>query len=208
MSLSLLDLQGKVKNKGVTIRILEGSEIDPYLDQIAAARIKFFKEFPYLYEGVTEYEKAYLQMYRDVKDARIIIGEKDGKIVGFTTGVPLNGDNKFLKELSVFFDRPEDYYYLGEVIINPEYRDLTIPLTGMRVFEEMARSLGYPKICFIGVEREKDHPLRPHNHRDIAPLMMRLGYTKTNHIFETSYSTIQPDGTVKDTPNKMVVWVG
>jgi hypothetical protein len=207
MPTSLVDLQERVKNMGINVRVLERLEIEPYLDQIAAARIRFFKEFPYLYQGTMQYEIEYLKMYRDIENARIIIGEKNGHIVGFSTGVPLGSDYEFLKELSSLVDTPEDYYYLGEAIIDPEYRGLGTAFIGTRTLEQIAFSLGYPKICFIGIEREKNHPLRPSNYRDITPLMTRLGYQKTDRIFEPVYPTIQSNRSVVDMPNKMAFWV-
>lgn len=42
---------------------LTGKEIGDALDDLAALRVKVFREWPYLYEGSLDYERNYLRRY-------------------------------------------------------------------------------------------------------------------------------------------------
>ena len=42
---------------------LTGDEIAPYVDDLAALRIRVFRDFPYLYDGDVGYERDYLATY-------------------------------------------------------------------------------------------------------------------------------------------------
>ena len=48
-----------------------GADTSSLLDNLAALRIEVFRDFPYLYEGSTEYEKEYLKTYSLSTDSMI-----------------------------------------------------------------------------------------------------------------------------------------
>ena len=52
-------------------------------------RISVFRDWPYLYDGSLEYERAYLQTYRDSPGA-LLVGAFDGeRLVGASTSTPM-----------------------------------------------------------------------------------------------------------------------
>ena len=40
----------------ITIQVVTGSAIAPYVDDLARLRMQVFRDFPYLYDGTYEYE--------------------------------------------------------------------------------------------------------------------------------------------------------
>ena len=56
---------------------------------MARLRIAVFRDWPYLDDGDIACEEAYLQVYRDSRDA-ILVGALDGdRLVGAATGAPM-----------------------------------------------------------------------------------------------------------------------
>jgi len=71
------------------VRVLTGADLDAALGDVAGLRITVFREWPYLYDGDLEYERRYLQAYRE-RDRSILVGAFDGgRLVGASTGAPL-----------------------------------------------------------------------------------------------------------------------
>lgn len=69
--------------------------------EIAALRIKVFKDFPYIYDGSVEYEVKYLDRYFKAPNGTFIlaIDENAGnKIVGVATALPLIEEDDFVKK--------------------------------------------------------------------------------------------------------------
>lgn len=75
----------------MTLRVapLTGAPLVAALDDVAGLRIEVFRDWPYLYDGDLDYERAYLQTYR-VSEHALVVGAYDGeKLVGACTGSPL-----------------------------------------------------------------------------------------------------------------------
>ena len=49
----------------IDVRVLTGAALDAALDDVARLRITVFREWPYLYDGDLEYERDYLNAYRN-----------------------------------------------------------------------------------------------------------------------------------------------
>ena len=48
----------------LALRPLRGPDLDAALDDLARLRIAVFRDWPYIYEGSLDYERAYLESYR------------------------------------------------------------------------------------------------------------------------------------------------
>jgi hypothetical protein len=71
------------------IGVLRGPALDAALDDVARLRIAVFRDWPYLYDGDPEYERRYLQVYRNSPGA-VLVGAFDGtRLVGAATGTPM-----------------------------------------------------------------------------------------------------------------------
>ena len=62
-----------VMENTLNIIYLRGQAIAPYIDDLAQLRITVFREFPYLYDGTTEYEARYLQTYLNSVDSIAVL---------------------------------------------------------------------------------------------------------------------------------------
>jgi GNAT superfamily N-acetyltransferase len=160
-------------------KTLIGSELTPYLEELARLRITVFKEFPYIYEGSLDYEKEYLSSYQNSQQALVILVFDQSKVIGATTGIPMNEETSEFYQ--VFLDRGldiEKVFYFGESIILPKYRGNKIGHQFFELREQYAHqvipSLQYTAFC--AVERESSHPLRPSDYRPLDQFWARMGY--------------------------------
>ncbi|PWE32180.1 GNAT family N-acetyltransferase [Maritimibacter sp. 55A14] len=158
-------------------RRLTGPALDAALDDVAGLRIAVFRDWPYLYDGDTGYERRYLETYRDSPGA-VLVGAFDGaRLVGASTGTPLEdhaGD--FAAAFAATGLVLEDIFYCAESVLLPEYRGRG---AGHRFFdlrEAHARELGRTYCCFCGVVRPADHPLRPAAYRPLDGFWRARGY--------------------------------
>ena len=62
----------------IDLRILTGDALQATLEDVAQLRISVFRDWPYLYDGDIDYERGYLQNYRD-SAAAILVGASVSK---------------------------------------------------------------------------------------------------------------------------------
>lgn len=175
-------------------------------DDLARLRIAVFRDYPYLYEGTVEYEKGYLQIYRQSERSFLFAAYDGNTMVGATTCIPLKDETPEIRK--PFEDAGFDtgtICYFGESILLPAYRGLGL---GHRFFDEReahARSLGnFETCCFCSVDRGDSHPLKPADYRSNDAFWLKRGYRK-----EPALQSIMewPDlGEPASTPKIMIFW--
>ena len=74
---------------GVTVRALTVADLEAALDGVAALRIAVFRDWPYLYDGSLDYERQYLQTYRDSPGALLVGAFHGDRLVGASTSTPM-----------------------------------------------------------------------------------------------------------------------
>ena len=161
----------------IRVTPLTGAAAETALDRLARLRIEVFRTWPYLYDGDEAYERAYLQSFRDSRDA-VLVGAFDGDaLVGASTGAPLE---QHAGDFAAAFDGQgvalEDVFYCAESVLLPRYRGHGI---GHRFFdarEAHARALGRTYAAFCGVVRPADHPLKDPGYRPLDPFWRKRGY--------------------------------
>ncbi|MFN8354849.1 MAG: GNAT family N-acetyltransferase [Spirosomataceae bacterium] len=158
----------------------QGAAFESVFDQLAALRIRVFRDYPYLYEGTVEHEREYLKVYAKAEQS-FLFGVMDGQqLVGATTAIPLANETPDVQEpfLKAGMDI-ERIFYFGESILLSAYRGLGL---GNRFFDEReahARRLGhYTHTCFCGVVRPADHPAKPHDYRPLDEFWTKRGYLR------------------------------
>jgi GNAT superfamily N-acetyltransferase len=161
----------------ITQHCLTGADLDAVLDDVAALRITVFRDWPYLYEGSLEYERHYLEPYRNSAKA-IVVGAFDGtKLIGAATGTPMTDHASDFAAAFSAVDIPlSTIFYCAESVLLPAYRGQGL---GHRFFdarEAHARSLGHSHSAFCSVVRPKTHPLRPLAARDLSGFWSGRGY--------------------------------
>lgn len=159
------------------VRALTGAALEAALDDVARLRIEVFRAWPYLYDGDLEYERTYLQSYRD-SDRAIVVGAFDeDRLVGASTGAPLMDH---ADDFAAAFDGTgldlSQIFYCAESVLLPDYRGQGVGHKFFDLREAHARELGFAKCAFCGVQRPADHPLRPESYRSLDGFWRARGY--------------------------------
>ena len=159
------------------VRALTGSALTDALDDVARLRIEVFQAWPYLYDGDLDYERRYLQSYRD-SDQAIVVGAYDGtRLVGASTGAPLTDH---AEDFAAAFARTnldlKDIFYCAESVLLPDYRGQGVGHRFFDLREAHARDFGFSKCAFCGVQRPLDHPMRPDSYRPLDAFWRARGY--------------------------------
>lgn len=169
-------------SSSVSIKRVSGKALRAYISDVARLRIAVFRDFPYLYDGTTEYEEKYLQTYIDCDEAVVVLALDGEQVVGASTAIPMQFETaEFQAPLLQAGLNPEKIFYCAESVLLAPYRGLGL---GWRFFDEReahARELGrFSHSCFCAVERAIDHPLRPHDHQSLDSLWNKRGYYPQN----------------------------
>ena len=155
-----------------------GEEIEPYLTDLGLLRIAVFKDFPYLYAGNLDYERAYLDVYLGCPESFVYIVLHDKQVVGATTALPLAAETKEVQQ--PFLDAGmaiDTIMYFGESILLHPYRGLGLGHSFFDAREEFTlRSGKFLTTCFCAVDRPMGHPLWPHGYRGNEAFWTKRGY--------------------------------
>ena len=185
-----------------------GTDLLPWLPELARLRIAVFREFPYLYQGSVEYEERYLKNYAETPDSVIVLVLEGQRVVGASSGLPLTAEPATVQQpfLSQPGYDPAQIFYYGESVLLPDYRKRGL---GVRFFQEReshARALGrFHWACFCAVERPTDHPRRPVDYVPLDGLWHRQGFVKHPEL-RTEFSWRDLDETA-ESPKPMVFWL-
>ncbi|MDZ7621872.1 MAG: GNAT family N-acetyltransferase [Candidatus Competibacteraceae bacterium] len=191
----------------VSIQRLSGDDLNACLRELARLRIRVFRDYPYLYEGGTDYEEKYLQTYADAPDSVMVLAKEGEAVVGASSGLPLVAETpNVIQPFTARGYDPARIFYYGESVLLPEYRGLGL---GKRFFAEReahVRELGrFDIVCFCAVERPVDHPRRPVNYRPLDDLWSRQGFVRHPELRAT-FSWRDLDETT-ESPKPMVFWL-
>ncbi len=170
--------------KGIEIQRVSGQAVLPFLDAVADLRIAVFREFPYLYDGDREYERAYLKVYARSAKSVIVLALEGERVVGASTGLPMSeSDAGFRKPFEdAGYPLPQIFYF-GESVLLPEYRGRGIGKAFFEGREAHARAQGYRWTTFCAVERAADDPRRPLEYRPLDGFWAARGYTFRPDLF-------------------------
>ncbi len=190
----------------IEIKVLKGSEILPYIHQVAQLRITIFREFPYLYEGTVSSEEKYLKMYSRTKNSTFIIALDHEKVIGVVTGVPVAESMDEIKALFHEKKIPTDgVYYLGDIVLLKEYRKRKIGRDLFKAFEKSVRSTGkYQTMALCEIDRSRTNLKKPADYIPLETFWTRQGFIKhPNLIAHFSYQEI---GNEEMTLHPMIFW--
>lgn len=189
------------------IHELTGTGLGPWLDGLGELRIRVFREFPYLYDGSLEYERAYLMTYQEARGSRVVlVTDASGAVVAATTCVPLAevGPEVQAPFLAAGHD-VSGVLYLGESIALPEWRGRGLGKLFFDLREAHARRLGLGVTAFCAVEREADHPLRPPGYRPLDTFWEGRGYVKQPGL--RAEFRWKETGEDEDSPKTLTFWL-
>ena len=156
---------------------LHGAAIAPYLDALAALRIRVFRDWPYLYAGSVAYEREYLQSYLRCPESIVVLALQGEDCVGATTALPLQAaapdwQAPFVKAGLAL----DNTLYFGESVVLPGYRGLGIGVAFFAEREAHARALGLSECSFCAVQRPSEHPMRPAGYTGNEGFWQKRGY--------------------------------
>lgn len=163
----------------VEVRALTGAELEAHLDDVARLRIAVFRDWPYLYDGTLEYERAYLQTYRDNAGALLVGAFDAGMLVGASTST-------FMEDHAEGFAAPlrqiglpaGSILYGAESVLLPAYRGRGLGHRFFDLREAHARACGRTHVAFCSVVRPDSHPMRPETYRTNDAFWSGRGYAK------------------------------
>ena len=159
------------------VGVLTGAALEAALEEVARLRIAVFRDWPYLYDGSLDYERRYLQAYRDSSDA-VLVGAFDGTtLVGAATGTPMEDHAQdFQAALAGTGVALDQVFYCAESVLLPAYRGRGIGHRFFDLREDHARRLGRSHMAFCGVVRPHDHPARPAGYAPLDSFWRKRGY--------------------------------
>ncbi len=76
------------------ILTVRGAALEPWLEHVAALRIRVFRDFPYLYDGSLAYEANYLRTYVESDTAVCVLALAGERVVGASTGLALSDETE------------------------------------------------------------------------------------------------------------------
>lgn len=160
------------------IECLVGPAIKPAMQDLAKLRIAVFREWPYLYDGSDDYERAYFARFAESKDALVVVAADGDQIVGAATATHLGGHAAEFKQHFVEAGLESDAIcYFGESVLLPAYRGQGIGHAFFDAREDHARSKGrFTHTAFCSVVRPANHPLKPRGYRPLDPFWRKRGY--------------------------------
>lgn len=163
--------------EGVEVRALRGAELEAALDDLARLRIMVFRDWPYLYDGTLEYERQYMQGYRDNPRALLVAAIAGGRVIGASTSTPMEDHAaEFAAPLAALGIPLESILYGAESVLLPAFRGRGLGHRFFDLREEHARALGRSHVAFCSVVRPDDHPMKPVHYRPNDAFWRGRGY--------------------------------
>jgi len=187
----------------MTILELQGAQVQDYLDQLAGLRPSIFREYPYLYDGQLDEERRYLSGYAG--KGQVLLALDAGRVVGAITGMPLAEESEpFVEPFRVAGLEPEQFYYIGELLLLPAYRNLGWGSRLLARLEQLVAQQGrYASCCLATVARPSNHPLQPVGFVPIERFCQRHGYALISGV-AAQVSWQELDGQIS--PKKLDFW--
>jgi GNAT superfamily N-acetyltransferase len=188
------------------VRPLTGAELQAALGDLAALRIAVFAAFPYLYDGNSEYERAYLTEFTASPDAVLVAAFDQARIVGAATASPLIHQDEYIRD--PFVRRgidPATVFYFGESVLLPECRGRGIGHAFFDHREAAARTWGASHASFCAVIRPPDHPARPAGYVPLDAFWTKRGYAPVPGL--TGEFTWAEHGEAAESPKPMQYWM-
>lgn len=163
----------------LTVQSFTGNRAHAYKTALARLRIEVFREYPYLYDGSVEYEEKYLDTFLQAKDSIIVVAFADDKVVGVSTGIPLENEPPAIQQPWIDGGyAPDQIFYFSESVLDKTYRGQGIGVKFFTEREKWAKKLGYPLAVFCGVIRASDHPDKPTDYVSLEPFWKKRGFQK------------------------------
>lgn len=156
---------------------VSGDAVTPWLDDLAALRIRVFRDYPYLYDGQQDYERRYLAAYAASTASTFVLAVDQQRVVGAATALPLvDADQAFHQPFLNEAIGLDTVFYFGESVLLPAYRGRGVGHRFFDLREQAAHRFGAVVTAFCAVSRASDHPARPPDYRPLNTFWEARGY--------------------------------
>ena len=102
----------------INIQQYSGKEMEPQIETLGEFRLRYFREFPYLYIGTKENEQGHLAEYLANPSTRLFVAKDGEKTVGVGIGTLLRAKKDILKQTMDSFRQnglnPSDFFYASQ----------------------------------------------------------------------------------------------
>ena len=195
----------------INIQTYSGESLAAEIGALVDFRLRYFREFPYLYVGTEEGEREHIAEYITNPTARLIITRKGEKIVGIAIGTMLFTETEILRQAGEPFRQlgivPEQCYYFGEMIIVPEERSKSIGKQMLEALKNAGQEQGAARFCFLSVAREANDVRRPADYVDSDMIFRKFGFEKADVFVTFEWKTVQSDGSIEKVANRLDLWI-
>ncbi len=162
----------------IGLREFAGSEVGPWLADVARLRMRVFGEYPHLYEGSLEHERDYVETCARSAHSLSVLAFDRVRVVGASTAVPLVDEiDAFRKPFDEQGIDPHAVFYFGESVLLRDYRGRGI---GSCFFDSRkARAHALARLRWTAccsVVRADNDPRRPPQHDGNETLSRRRGH--------------------------------
>lgn len=190
----------------LTLQVVKGTQILPYISDLAKLRINIFKDYPYLYVGNDEYEANYLKTYIQCPECVMVLAFDEKKVIGASTAIPLEFESHEFQQPFLEHGKDiKDIFYLGESLLLPDYRGKGIYSRFFELREKAAREYGCHITVFASVQRAPDDPRRPSDYQPLDPIWNHFGYEKHPELI--AFYPWQEMGENTSSPKQLVFWL-
>lgn len=195
----------------IEIQFYSGKDMKSAIETLGEFRLRYFREFPYLYIGTKENEQGHFAEYLVNPSARFFVARDEENVVGVGIGTMLSTEKEILEQTAEAFRKhdwnPSDFFYFGEMIFSPEYRGRGIGKQMLGMLKKAGSRQDATRFCFLAVDRADDDSRRPQEYIDSATIFQKFGFCKTSIQVVFDWPTIQPDGSVEKSANALSLWV-
>jgi GNAT superfamily N-acetyltransferase len=208
LKICLLSYAFHIGASSYKLQLFQGPEANKLAPLLAEYRVTYFAEYPNFYGASLEEELPYSNVFFQRPDSAIIIAYYNNQPIGLITGASCIGVDEGYKDSTSSFDAHinlSDYYYIGDVIMLPEYRNKGVGRNLFAMIEEHARKRGYTKTCLIS-ESYEEHPLKPAAYLEYDVVWKKFGYNRMHAFMNARWTTLQVDGSCKTQEHTLEYW--
>lgn len=192
----------------IRMEVVQGEAIHAYVKDITDLSLIIYREYPYLYEGTEEEYLPHIQHYAQPESVACLLFDNE-KTIGVAIGLPLKAmrDNykRPLLNSDVYINI-DSVFYLGEILLLPEYRGRGLGKQMYLKFEEMVRKKeNFKSICLSKISELESHPRMPAQYKSLDTFWAKLGFKRLNNVhFSVVWLNV---GDQEESSHKMVYWI-
>jgi len=126
----------------VEYQLVQGSDMEQYVNDMIRLRLTVFRESPYFYDGTEGEERAYLEQHLHSEKGLFLIAKTGDHVIGMLSGTPMKDRDDYAYPYVKNAIPTDSIFCLGELVVEQSDHREQIGLNLYQLFEEHVRSLG------------------------------------------------------------------